>query len=71
MIRAEYRPSAAIVQTCASYKRARPVCKKPVRMKIASPAIADDDDDEITHGRFFGENITRAIHALRGSNGRP
>ena len=25
----------------------------------------DDDEDEVTHGEYFGENIRRAINILR------
>lgn len=31
----------------------------------AEAVSADNDEDEVTHGEYFGENIRRAINILR------
>jgi hypothetical protein len=36
--------------------------KKSVKIAEASE---NEEDDEVTHGEFFGENIKRAINILR------
>lgn len=34
-------------------------------VKIINASENEEDDDEVTHGEFFGENIRRAINILR------
>jgi len=44
-------------------ERGGEIVEEKKSVKIAD--ISESDDEEVTHGEFFGENIRRAINILR------